>query len=204
MVGQDAESVAGADRRGGFGHGDDVERVVAAEFVGDGEDFKRTGEVEDFDVGEEEEGDGSFHGRGRRLSDGRGEGIRVVFERGCRGFSGRSRSRRSTEDRSSCAGTFVAVLDREERAGSGADAVFEGIAVEPQGVDAGREFAPQDEPAARTAEAREQGKQKAGAFYGAGGTRVTGGCGCKLRWCLEYGSGGVGRKLKQSARERGR
>ena len=53
-------------------------------------------------------------------------------------------------------------------------------------------------------EAREQGKQKAGAFYGAGGTRVTGGCGCKLRWCLEYGSGGVGRKLKQSARERGR
>ena len=58
MLGQDSGSVAGADRRGGFGHGHDVERVVAAEFIRDGEDFKRTGEVKDFDVGEEEEGDG--------------------------------------------------------------------------------------------------------------------------------------------------
>ncbi len=58
VVGQDSESVAGVDRRRGFGHGNDVERVVAAEFVRDGEDFKRTGEVKDFDVGEEEEGEG--------------------------------------------------------------------------------------------------------------------------------------------------
>ena len=61
MVGQDLESVARADGRGGFCHGDDVERVVGTEFIRDGEDFKRAGEIEDFDVGEEKNGDGFFH-----------------------------------------------------------------------------------------------------------------------------------------------
>ena len=52
---------------------------------------------------------------------------------------------------------FEAVLDREERTGSGADVVFEGIAVEAKGIDAGGKFAPEDESAAGATQARSFG-----------------------------------------------
>jgi hypothetical protein len=85
---------------------------------------------------------------------------------------------------------FVAVLDGEERAGSGADVVFEGIAVEAKGIDAGGKFAPEDESAAGATQARSFGemaedglgeKMKLVLIGAAGGAEVVASAGMELK-----------------------
>lgn len=68
MVSDDPEAIAGLD--GGCGRDDrDGERGVVREFVRDREHLERTREVEDLNLGKEQQGNGAAHGGGR--SEGR-------------------------------------------------------------------------------------------------------------------------------------
>ncbi len=62
MVGVYAQTVVGADGTALLGDGEDVENLVAAELVRGGEDLEGTGEIEDLNAVEEENGDVLFHG----------------------------------------------------------------------------------------------------------------------------------------------